>query len=131
MTLFSGFKCIDRELKSGRSKIINPRFHMCLLWHPINFINLLKQERSCYDDGLFQIFLMNAPEPPVIKAEEMRSAPATILSLHCIFYFIHMVHFEKKRNYTFSTEASQLIDFEFNLAKERVMIVNEFDSFLG
>ncbi len=69
--------------------------------------------------------------PPYITAEEMRATEDTVISIHCIFYFIYMLHFEKKRNYTFSVDAQSLVDREFNLSRERVRIVNDFDSFVG
>ncbi len=74
---------------------------------------------------------MSAPLPPNIRAEDMRRSPRTKLGLHCIFYFIHKVHFEKKRNYTFTEDALALIDAEFNKNRERVLIVNEFDNYMG
>jgi len=80
---------------------------------------------------LFQRFLILAPEAPFIRAKEIREAPDTIISVHCIFYFIHLTHYEKKRNYTFTPDAGEFIDTEFDLTKERVKTVNAFDSFVG
>jgi hypothetical protein len=40
LSLFSAVSSLDRDLKSDRTKIKNPRFHMCLLGHPFFFINL-------------------------------------------------------------------------------------------
>ena len=104
---------------------------MCLLGHPFYFINLLKHERMFYDDGLFQRFLFVAPMPPYITAEQMRATPPSKMAMHSLFYFIYVTHFEKKRNYTFSIEAQKIIDYQFNLCRERVRMVNEFDSFIG
>jgi hypothetical protein len=104
---------------------------MVLLGHPYYFINLLKMERNSYDDGLFQRFLMIAPMPPYITAKQMRETPKTKISLHCIFYLVHIIHYNKRINYTFSEESLAIIDIEFDLARSRVQICNEFDSFFG
>ena len=88
--------------------------------HPYYFVNLLNQERNNYDDGLFQRFLMLAPSPPFITAKQMREAPTTEISIHCIFYFIHVLHYQQKRNYIFSNEAAIIIDTELDINKHRV-----------
>ncbi len=131
LTLFSAAEYIDRDIKCERSKIERPRFHMVLLGHPFFFINMLKTERFSYDDGLFKRFLTNSPKPPTVTAAEMRAITKSQLALHCIFYFLHVIHYEKKINYTFSEEALTVIDYEFDLSRQRVAIVNEFDSYIG
>ena len=97
LTLYSAVDFLDRDIKLKRTKINKPRFHMCLLGHPFFFVNLLKNERSSYDDGLFQRFLINAPQPPMVTAAEIRNTPKSILGLQNLFLFMHLAHFEKIR----------------------------------
>lgn len=104
---------------------------MSLNGHPFYFINLLRSERNSYDDGLFQRFLVCAPKPPYISAAQMRATPKPKITLHCMFYFVHCLHFGQRHNYTFEKAALDIIDIEYDLAKNRVMIANEFDSFFG
>ncbi len=94
-TIYTAPQFIERDVKNVRTKIENPRYHMCLLGHPHLMINMLHTEKIGYDDGLFQRIVCIAPEPPYIDAASLRNAPDSIQSLHCIFFFIHEVHFEK------------------------------------
>ena len=103
---------------------------MCLLGHPMYFIGALKNERFTYDDGLFQRILMCAPSPPKVKAEEIRTAPGTIISLHCLFYIIHKIHLTKRVN-SFSVEGNALIDHEFDEYRNFVELANRHDPYLG
>jgi hypothetical protein len=129
--LFGAVEAMERDLKLARCKIMGPRFHISFNGHPIQVINLLRNERFSFDDGLFQRFLMSAPKPARIFTKDIRSAPKTIISLHCIFYFIHIVHHDNKRNYTFTPEAQDVIDKYFDDNKNKVEILNEFDFFAG
>jgi hypothetical protein len=129
--LFGAVEAMERDLKLARCKILNPRFHLSFNGHPIQVINLLRNERFSFDDGLFQRFLMSSPRPAKIFTKDIRSAPKPIISLHCIFYFIHVVHFQSKRNYTFSEQALVLIDAYFDDNKIKVEVLNEFDFFFG
>ncbi len=112
-TIFTAPKFIERDVKSVRTKIENPRYHMCLLGHPHLMINMLNGEKMGYDDGLFQRIVCMAPEPPFVDAQILRNTPATIQSIHCIFVFIYLVHYEKRRNYTFSEQAKVSFDSYF------------------
>ena len=77
------------------------------------FIAALKAERSAYDDGLYQIFLLCAPLPPTITAKMIRNSPKSIMALVSIFLMIKIIRQDPK-NYTFDNEALDVIDSEFD-----------------
>ncbi len=129
LTLFSAPDFIDRDVKQQRMKVIKPRLSMVLMGHPYFFIPNLKNERSSYDDGLFQRCLLMAPLPPYTTAEEMAEISGPIVSLHCLFYYMYVVHFEQERNYTF--ESVEMLRVIFNSCRKRTQTLNQFDSFLA
>jgi hypothetical protein len=131
LTLWAAVNAMDRDTKTARQRLVKPRYHTSLNGHPIQFINLLRNERFSYDDGLFQRFFTAAPEPPNLLTKDIRNAPESMVKLHCLLYFIHLNHFDKKRNYTFSKEAAEIFDKYFDTCKLRVNILNQFDPFLG
>jgi hypothetical protein len=129
LTLFTAPEFIDRDVKQQRMKVIKPRFSMVLMGHPFYYIPNLKNERFSYDDGLLQRFLMMAPLPPYMTAEEMSEISTPIISLHCIFYYMYVVHFDQERNYTFTSKDT--LKQVFNVCRIRTQALNNFDSFLA
>jgi len=129
--IFTAPQFIERDIKSVRTKIENPRYNMCLLGHPHLMINMLHLEKTGYDDGLFQRIICLAPMPPFIDAQILRNTPQTIQSIHCIFFFVHIVHYEKRRNYTFSEQTLPLFDAYFNKLSIWTQRANSCDAFLG
>ncbi len=131
-TIFSAPKFLDRDIKQTRTKLEEPRFHICLLGHPFFFINVLFNERNTYDDGLLQRFLLCSPIAPMILARAMRLITGrSILSLHCLFYLIYMIHFGKRRNYTFSADSLDLLDSTFDQLRVWALAANQIDPFYG
>jgi hypothetical protein len=130
LTLFSSPDFIVRDIKSKRTRIPFPRFNMVMLGHPIYFVNSLKSERHTYDDGLFQRIIMNCPTPPDCSAEDMREPTTSDITLTAIMFFIHILH-STKREYTFTSSATIIINKQYNLYKRLVRLANEYDPYLG
>ena len=103
---------------------------MCLLGHPVVFTQALVNEKSLYDDGLFQRILMSAGAPPQTKARDIRNAPKSRMALHSIFLLISIIN-KTTRNFTFSNAATVLFDEQFDLYKDFVTTANISDSYLG
>jgi len=131
LSLWGALDSYERDLKSERTRIDNPRLNLSVNGHPTQFINLLRNERFFYDDGLFQRMLCNAPVGPKVYAEDIRNTPQSIVALHCILYFLYVAHFNRNRNYTLTEAARQIFDSKFNLYRDRVEFANAFDSYLG
>jgi len=114
----------------------------------------LKQQRSWFDDGFFNTFLIAAPIAPQIYASEMRQCEAPVLSITCILYFVKvkkmfqmlkqknflnfMKHYlylkvlhSKKNNFTFDRKAELLIDNEHNLQIQRITSLESRDNYFG
>ena len=122
---------INRELKGTRSRLEQPRYHLSILGHPRQFINQFRKDRYQGENGLFARFLFSAPMPPYYTAAEIRNAPRTIVSVHCLLAFIRLVHWDRNRNYTFTDNAIQILDEKFNSYSSKVKKCNEFDSYIG
>lgn len=95
------------------------------------FINILFGEKTGYDDGLFQRFLMCAPYAPLVLAKEIRQSGKLILAMHCLFYLLHLVHYNKRRNYTFTEDDIEFIDTIFDIDHQRTYTASQNDCFLG
>lgn len=88
-------------------------------------------EKSGYDDGLFQRFIMCAPHAPLVKAKEIRKSGRSILSIHCLFYMVHLIHFNKRRDYSFTDDALEFVDNLFDLDRHRTFMASQTDCFFG
>ena len=89
---------------------------MLIIGHPIYFVNALRSERCSYDDGLLQRILMCAPNPPRVRAKEMREKKSgDQVTLIAIFYFLRVLHQDQYHVYTFTAEAYEIIDYQFDL----------------
>lgn len=129
--LFSSPLHYLRVTKEKILKIKFPRYHLCLLAHPFLIINLLYNERGSYDDGLLQRFLLLAPLPPLNKAASMRNCGPVVVAVHCLFYFIYILHSNKARNYTFTTEAQAMLEVIFDSTRECTLLMNQIDPFFS
>ena len=49
--------------------------------HPFQFLDTMKSEKSSRDDGLIQRFMICAPKPVFLTAEDINNAPDIICSL--------------------------------------------------
>lgn len=54
--------------------------YLLIIGLTIYFVNALRSERCSYDDGLLQRILMCAPNPPRVRAKEMREKKVVIKS---------------------------------------------------
>jgi hypothetical protein len=93
LELFNMSRKYNRDLKSGRTRLHEPKLNMCLLGHPHIFVKLLSEERNSHDDGLMQRFLICSPEPLLdITIEEMAATPKPASSLVNLLYLIEQVN---------------------------------------
>ena len=127
--LFMAMDSIKRDLKCSRTVILNPRFHMSLMEHPVRVIDCLFGNRIGYDDGFYHTILMISPKPPKITSEITRSAPPSLMPFHAIFLFVQLLH-KTKRTYTYTEEAQEYFDNIFNQLQNWITMANEFDPFL-
>lgn len=92
---------------------------------------MLFSEKSGYDDGLFQRFLICAPDGPLVPSKQIRRSGDSILSIHCLFYLLRLIHYQSRRNYTFTDDAIEFIDTVFDSDRQRTHTASQTDSFLG
>lgn len=74
---------------------------------------MIKLDERNNDDGFCHRLLLYAPEDSVHDSASIMSGGKPIVSQHCLFLFIHIVH-SIKRKYTFDEEASQMLQEEFD-----------------
>ena len=103
-----------------------------IIGHPDQFIQLCKAEKTVKDDGLIHRFLMCAPMPVFLTAEEMKNADPLPCSLTCILYYIQKMHSSPKI-YKLSAQADITFDKYFNSNRSLVKKSNNVhkDIFLG
>ena len=83
---------MNRDLKSGRTRLHDPLYCMTMLAHPGSFIKILKEEVDNFEDGLFQRFLFCCPMPlENLSSSEKRTAPAPDISVVNILYMIEEI----------------------------------------
>ena len=104
--------------------------------HPNQFIDLCRSEKSIKDDGLIHRFLMCAPKPVFLMAEDMLNAPDLPCSLTLVLLYIYKFHFSEEnvgRIYTLSSDASITFNNFFNINRKQVAHVNGLhkDIFIG
>lgn len=128
-TLFSAPDSMDAYLKSKRTKLIKPRYNLCLLGLPHNFVDQLKTERASCDGGFLQRILIAAPEPTFLDAQTIRAASKPKISLASIFYAIRKMHVAT-REFKLSNEAEQAADKIFNKYKILMQRAYNVDLFL-
>ena len=123
-TLFNAPLEHSRELANRITILDKPRLNLCLLGHPKEYLNLLKNE-----DGLVHRFIMNAPEPVFFKAADIHEAyKFNTISLSKIFFFLFKIH-QKERAYTFDADSS--IETVHDRFKTIIKETSSFDSFIG
>ena len=129
-TLFNAPTMLDRVLSKKSIILTKPRFNLCLLGHPKEYINLIRNDLTKCDDGLMHRFIVNAPKPIFYLAEDIRQANSYhhTLSLTCIFYLIMTIH-EQERNYYFKDNIA--IDNLYNKYKTFVIKLYNYDSFIS
>lgn len=120
---------MDRDLKSGRTRLHNPRLNICLLGHPYLFIKILKDEKENYDDGLLQRFLISIPKPIYYSAEEIRQTPKAKISVFSILYTVNHLHINPI-TYKLSIEAQTKFDLIFTKYKNLVQEANKSEILL-
>ena len=129
LTLFNAPPSMDRDLKSGRVRLFNPRLNMCLAGHPYSFIEMLQRERKTYDDGLMQRFLICAPLPKFFETDILDNIPKRKYSISSILYTIYTLHIDDKQ-YEMDEEAVKCFKEYFDLNKNLVKLSNNKDIFL-
>jgi hypothetical protein len=93
LELFNGLQRFNRDLKSGRQRIPNPRVNLALMSHIHVWYKLMIEERESFSDGLCQRFLLAAPEPLYdIEFEDTIGIPQPKCSIVCLFYFIQKLN---------------------------------------
>jgi hypothetical protein len=118
--------------KKSNNYIIAPRFHFCVLGHPKYFCDILKGERSGYDDGFFHRMITLCASVPMIKSAAIKAAnliPQQV-TLIIVFLILKISH-DQERHYTFSDDGLALLEAEFDNNKDYGVAANRGgDSFL-
>ena len=84
----------QRDLKSERTFISNPRLNLCLNGHPHEFIQAFQSERGTKDDGLMHRFYAMCPKPNIYLSEDIMKASEIPFGINLLFFFIFKKHQE-------------------------------------
>ena len=126
-----------RDLKQSRCRIQYPRLNLCLLGfkrkflgHPAQFIDAMKNEKSSQDDGLIQRFLLCAPNPIFLSAQEINQAPDLICALDNILLFIHHANANMPNIYSLDLDAAAKFNTYFTDFRQIVKNSYHIDCFI-
>lgn len=128
LSLYNAPSSLDRDLKSGRTRLVEPRVNICLLGHPFQFIKMLKEERDGFDDGLIQRFLLSVPKPHYIKATQIRNAKKPKISLFSILFAIYNLY-KNQVNFKPSDVSLEVFDDIYSTNQNLIEKANTCDIF--
>ncbi|RNA04061.1 hypothetical protein BpHYR1_038173 [Brachionus plicatilis] len=100
-----------------------------MLGQPCSFIRLIKDEIDNFEDGLFQRYLMSAPNPLLNSLKDIRKSSPTETSMTAILYMVHKLN-EKYLVISFDKEAEVSYDSNYDNFRKSVVQAYNFDSFL-
>ena len=108
------------------SKIVN-----LIIWkgHPSAFIEILKSEKLCKDDGLIQRFMICAPKPVFLKAEQINKIKDIDCDLSVMFFVIYLI-FKSGLKISLSEEAIELFNLKYTEYRTLVEMFHDEDSFI-
>lgn len=130
LELYNAPNFYNRDLKSARTRLVNPRLNLCLLGHPSTFIKLIKEERENFDDGLTQRFLICAPKPLLnFTLSQIKSAERPRCSIVCILYTIFRINQDPKF-YQLENDSFDEFEIYFNEFRQLISITNNKDAYL-
>lgn len=129
LSLFMAQDSIKIDQKASRTILLKPRFHSCFISNPAIMIRALYDEKMLNRETLFHTIMTICPTPPKITAETIRTAPASKLPFHSVFFFLQLLH-KRSQTYTYTKEAQDYFDSIFNQLQNWISMTNEFDPFL-
>ncbi len=131
LEFFNGPDIYNRDLKSGKTRIADPRLNLTMAGHIEDIIKQINDEVLNYCDGLMQRFLINAPLPHQSgTSEEMRNHPKPVVSLLCLLYSIEF-YFHDMIDLEFSQCGLQKLDEFIDSYREVIRVANNIDQFIA
>ncbi len=130
LELANAGRVFKRDLKTERTRIVNPRLNICVLGHPFSFVEAFHQEKTNRDDGLTHRFFVACPPPTFFKTKDISSTKEPSCSLLLVFYFIRL-RFNSEKTFHLSEEAKEIYNKEYDNFRILVEKTREVSTFLA